>query len=72
LQRGGGWRHPAVVADGRAIGAWTLRRKGGRGEVLVESIERATGALREGIDAEVADIGRFLGIDLRVSETRLR
>ena len=72
LQRGGGWRHPAVVVDGRAIGAWSLRRKGPRGEVLVESIEPVDSALRKGILAEVDDVGRFLGIDLRVSETRLR
>jgi winged helix DNA-binding protein len=72
LQRGGGWRHPAVIVNGRAIGAWSLRRKAARGEVQVESIEPGRRALREGIDAEVADIGRFLGLDLRMSETRLR
>ncbi|HEV3095822.1 MAG TPA: winged helix DNA-binding domain-containing protein [Candidatus Dormibacteraeota bacterium] len=64
LQRGGGWRHPAVVVGGRAIGAWALRKTGTRGEILMESLEPMTHAIREGIAAEVADIGRFLGLDL--------
>ena len=72
LQRGGGWRHPAVVVDGRAIGSWSLRRNGRRAQVLVETLELIGRATRNGIDAEVADIGRFLDLDLRVSETRLR
>jgi len=74
LQRGGGWRHPAVVIDGRAIGAWSLRKGGGRGQVLVEAFESVDGAVRAGIEAEVADIGRFLDLQLMadISRTRLR
>lgn len=64
LQRGGGWRHPAVVVDGRAIGAWSLRKSGMRGEVLVETLAPIGRSTRQGIEAEVADIGRFLGLVL--------
>lgn len=71
LQSGGGWRHPAVVVDGQAIGAWTLRKNGVRGEVLVEALEPSGRAVREGIQAEVTDVGRFLGLELTVSETPL-
>jgi hypothetical protein len=63
LQRGGGWIHPAVVVNGRAVGAWSLRKSGGqRAQVLVEPSQPLSRAVRAGIDAEVADIGRFLDI----------
>src|SRR5213079_2362889 len=39
LQRGGGWLHPAVVVDGRAVAAWSLRRSGLRGRLAVEPFE---------------------------------
>jgi hypothetical protein len=70
LQRGGGWLHPAVVVDGRAVAAWSLRRSGGRAHVDVEPVERITRAVRAGIEAEVADIGRFLDLELTVEIAR--
>jgi len=60
LQRGGGWLHPAVVVDGRVVGAWSLQRSGARGQVSVETRKPLTGALQKALGAEVADIGRFL------------
>ena len=72
LQRGGGWRHPAVVVDGRAIGAWAIRKNGPRGQVVLETVETVTPSIRQGIAAEVSDIGHFFGLELTVSETRLR
>ena len=64
LQRGGGWLHPAVVVNGRAVAAWSLRRDGRRAHVDVEPVERITRAVRAGIEAEVVDIGRFLDLDV--------
>lgn len=64
LQRGGGWLHPAVVVNGRAVAAWSLRKSGGRGKVVVEPFALISDAARAGIEAEVKDIGRFL--DLRL------
>ena len=72
LQRGGGWRHPAVVVDGRAIGAWAIRKNGPRGQVVVETVETVSPSIRQGIAAEVSDIGHFFGLELTVSETRWR
>jgi Winged helix DNA-binding domain len=62
LQRGGGWLHPAVVVNGRAVAAWSLRKSGSRGDLRVELEPTGplTRAIRAGIEAEVADIGRFL------------
>ncbi|TMD66086.1 MAG: winged helix DNA-binding domain-containing protein [Chloroflexi bacterium] len=71
LQRGGGWLHPAVVIDGRAVGAWSFRKAGGQTQVLIETLEPIEGPLQEGVEAEVADVGRFLGMPLTVRKTRL-
>ena len=67
LQRGGGWLHPAVVVNGRAVAAWSLRKSGDRGRLQVERISRA---IRAGIEAEVADIGRFLDLPVTLEIAR--
>jgi hypothetical protein len=64
LQRGGGWLHPAVVVNGRAVAAWSLRKSGGRGQIQVEPSGPISRAVRAGIESEVADVGRFLNLDL--------
>jgi Winged helix DNA-binding domain len=70
LQRGGGWLHPALVVNGRAVAAWSLRKSGRRGRLQVEPNEPITRAVRSGIEAEVADIGRFLELELTVEIVR--
>ncbi|MDQ6713551.1 MAG: winged helix DNA-binding domain-containing protein [Candidatus Dormibacteraeota bacterium] len=70
LQRGGGWLHPAVVVSGRAMAAWSLRKSGARGgQVLLEPSQPLPKTVRAGIEAEVADIGRFLDLRLTVEIT---
>ena len=64
LQRGGGWLHPAVVVNGRAVAAWSLRKTGDRGQVLVEPFATLGDVVRAGIEAEVKDIERFLSLQL--------
>ncbi len=71
LQRGGGWLHPAVVVNGRAVAAWSLRKSGDGGQLQVELFQRITRAVRAGIEAEVADIGRFLDLHLMAHFDRL-
>lgn len=70
LQRGGGWLHPCVVVDGHGVGAWQLRRAGRRGEVAVEPFAPLTTPIRAGIEAEVADVGRFLELSLTLRVER--
>jgi Winged helix DNA-binding domain len=61
IQAGGGWIHPAVLVDGRVVGTWRLAaRAGDRLTVAVEPFEPLDGAL-PGLEAEAADLGRFLG-----------
>lgn len=63
LHRGGGWLHPAIVIDGRAIGAWSLSR----GQELQAEIEEPVSTkVRKRVELEAADIGRFLDRNLRL------
>jgi hypothetical protein len=66
IQAGGGWIHPAVVVDGRVMGTWRLTSGGGRLTVAVEPFEPLDGAL-PGLEAETADLGRFLGAPATLS-----
>ena len=71
LQRGGGWLHPAVVVNGRAVAAWSLRKSGRRGgQVTVEHFGPIGPTVRAGIEMEVDDIGRFLDLHLMVDFTQ--
>jgi len=71
LQRGGGWLHPAVVVNGRAVAAWSLRKSGSRGgQVTIEPFGPIRPAVRAGIEREVEDIGRFRDLQLMVNFTQ--
>jgi hypothetical protein len=60
IQRGGGWLHPTVAVDGWVVGTWRLHRSKRGVEVSVEPFQAIDAEAQAGIDAEVADIGRFL------------
>jgi hypothetical protein len=63
----GGWVHPVVVVDGRVAGTWRARRAGGRLEVAVEPFAgRLPPRARPGLEAEAADLGRFLAVETRL------
>lgn len=60
----GGIIRPAVLHDGRVIGRWRLVRPSSVTKpvsIEVRLFGRAQPGVRDAIDAEVADIGRFLG-----------
>jgi hypothetical protein len=64
IQAGGGWIHPAVVVDGRVAGTWRARRARGRLELTVEPFGgRLRRGARPALEAEAADVGRFLGAE---------
>ena len=64
IQAGGGWIHPAVVVDGRVAGTWRARRAGGRLAVTVAPFSgRLPRGTRPALEAEAADLGRFLGVE---------
>ena len=70
IQAGGGWIHPAVVVDGRVAGTWRARRAAGRLEVTVEPFGRLPAGTRPGLEAEAADLGRFLGVETTLGVDR--
>jgi hypothetical protein len=61
INAGGGIVHPTVLVDGRAVGTWKSKRVKNDLVVMVEPFERLAPEIDEGLEAEVEDIGRFLG-----------
>lgn len=57
---GGGWLHPAVLLDGRAIATWRTDRRASGLRLTVEPFSRLDPALAPALDAEAADVARFL------------
>jgi hypothetical protein len=62
IQRGGGFIRPVVLVDDRVAGTWALDR----GRITVQPFGPVTAGIRAEIDADGADIGRFLGADVTV------
>jgi len=52
------------------VAAWSLRKSGGRGRLQVEPFAGISRAIRAGIEAEVADIGRFLDLPVALEIAR--
>ncbi len=63
IQAGGGYIHPTVVVDGRVVGKWGQQRKRDQLVITVEAFEPLDRAVLPGLEAEAADVGRFLGVD---------
>jgi hypothetical protein len=63
IQAGGGWIHPAVMVDGRVAGTWRARRIDGRLDLTVEPFAPLDPDCLPGLEAEAADLGRFLGVE---------
>jgi hypothetical protein len=64
IQTGGGFVQPAVLCGGRVIGTWQLDRSRRKARAVIEPFERIPKMAEESLAAEVADIGRFLGIEV--------
>ena len=58
---GGGIIRPVAIADGRVVATWRLDRRARR--VELDAFGRVP---RRELEAEVADLGAFLGLELRV------
>jgi hypothetical protein len=67
IQRGGGWLHPVVLVDGRAVGTWSSERAAGAVRIEVSPFGSLTRTLRPRIDHEARDIGRFLKTEARAT-----
>jgi hypothetical protein len=67
IQRGGGWLHPVVLVDGRAMGTWSSERTTDGLRVDVRPFEPLGPTLRRRISEEARDIGRFLKTEARTT-----
>ena len=63
---GGGIIRPAVIVDGTYVATWSSKRSGRRLAVTIEPFEPLAPELERAIAVEVADIGRFEGLDATV------
>jgi hypothetical protein len=66
INAGGGIVHPTVLVDGRIVGTWKSKREKNHFVVMVEPFEGLAPELDEGIEAEVEDMARFLGVEVRL------
>jgi len=64
---GGGWIRPVIVEDGVVVGGWRSSRKGGRIEISLNLPEGERERLSARIEAEVADIARFEGMETTIA-----
>jgi len=64
---GGGWIRPVIVEDGIVVGGWRSSRKGGQIEISLNLPKDERERLGSSIDAEVADIARFEGVEARIA-----
>jgi hypothetical protein len=64
IQAGGGFVLPTVLVDGRVAGSWRLDRRTTRARLTVTPFRTLTAAAVDGLAAEAADVGRFLGTDV--------
>jgi hypothetical protein len=65
---GGGWIRPVVVRDGVVVGGWRSSRKDGALEISLNLDREMRSELSDAIEAEVADIARFEGVEARISQ----
>jgi hypothetical protein len=61
----GGMIRPTVLVDGQVMGTWALERAKGR--VTISPFAPLTAAVRRAVDAELADLSRYLDRDLDVA-----
>lgn len=67
INPGAGWYHPAVVADGRAVGTWATGRKGKGLRMVVRPWGRMSQAVRRALAQEADDLADYLGTPVDLS-----
>lgn len=58
---GGGIIHPVLMVNGQAVGTWKTKRRSDHVDLLVEPFEGLADEILPPLEAEVADLARFLG-----------
>jgi hypothetical protein len=65
VNAGGGIIHPTVLVDGQAVGTWKTVRRGKQMEIHIDPFESLPAELSPYIEAEAAEIARFLGLPVQ-------
>lgn len=63
VQAGGGMIAPTILVDGEIVGTWKLHRGPRRSTVAISPFDTLPRGSKPGLEAEVKDLGRFLGIE---------
>ena len=71
INAGGGIVHATVLVDGYIVGTWKSKLEKKNFVVMVDPFERVATEIEEGIEVEVEDIGRFLGVGVRMEVSTL-
>jgi hypothetical protein len=66
IHPGGGILHPALLVDGRVVARWGTKKSRAGLTVSVEPFEPLAAEVLPGLEEEVADVGRFLGVEARL------
>jgi DNA glycosylase AlkZ-like len=66
---GGGILHPALLVDGGVVGTWKSLRKKKHLNVIVEPFDQLAPEVYPGLEAEVADLARFLEVEASLQVT---
>src|SRR6266487_1192837 len=66
INAGGGIVHPTVLVDGLAVGTWKSKREKKQLVAMVEPFEQLAPEIYKGLEAEIEDIARFLGVNARL------
>jgi len=65
INAGGGIVHPTMLVNGRIVGTWKSKREKNHLVVKVEPFERLVPEIDRGLEEEVEDMARFLGVEVR-------
>ena len=66
INAGGGIVHPTMLVNGRIVGTWKSKRVKNHFVVMVEPFERLALEIDVGLQVEVEDMARFLGVEVRL------
>ena len=62
INAGGGLLNPTLLVNGRAVGIWKSKQQKNRLDVMLEPFDQLAPEVQPGLAVEVADLGRFLGV----------
>jgi hypothetical protein len=65
INRGGGWIHPVVFADGRAVGTWDIERSSATSGVRLHPFATLSSTVQRRALVEARDVAAFVGLPSR-------